>query len=203
MIALLHGILERKTPTEILLVVNGVGYSVSIPLSTFEALGETSREVTVLTHLHVREDALQLFGFATEAERSTFRLLISVSGIGPKVALGILSGIPVTDLKSHIATGDIASLTQVPGVGRKLAERLVLELREKISKSDDGEGQSTAIAQGPAYIRSEALLALTSLGYNRPAAEKALRAALQEIDGHSVAVEDLVKTALRHATKSQ
>jgi Holliday junction DNA helicase RuvA len=178
-----------------------VGYGVSIPLSTYERLGELHTTVTLYTYLHVREDSLQLFGFATEEERVLFKLLISVSGIGPKMAQGILSGISVQDLKSHIVVGNIGALTTIPGVGRKLGERLVVELREKIGKLDLGPPSTAAPRDEQATIRSEALLALTSLGYSRPAAEQALRSALAENNGMRPTVEQLIKSALRHAAK--
>ncbi len=201
MISSLHGTLVHKAPTEVVIDVQGVGYSVSIPLSTFETLGNVMGTVTLLTHLHVREDALQLYGFSTEDERSAFKLLISVSGIGPRMAQGILSGIAVNDLKNHITGGNIGALTAIPGVGRKLGERLVVELRDKISKLETTSTMLAGSTDPQARIRSEALLALTSLGYTRPAAEKALRAALQEANGRETSIEELIKTSLRHATK--
>jgi Holliday junction DNA helicase RuvA len=182
MIASLTGILKSKSPTEVLVDVNGVGYAVSIPLSTFERLGTQNSHITLYTHLVVREDAMQLFGFATEEERSLFRLLISVNGIGPKIAQAVLSGLSVAELKQHVAGGNIAALTAIPNVGRKTAERLVLELRDKIDK----------------VPTAEALLALTSLGYQRTAAEKAIRQALNETDGASLTVEELIKRGLQH-----
>jgi len=201
MIASVRGTLLVKSPTEVVLDVQGVGYGVSIPLSTYERLGELHTTVTLYTYLHVREDSLQLFGFATEEERALFKLLISVSGIGPKMAQGIISGISVQDLKSHIVVGNIGALTTIPGVGRKLGERLVVELREKIGKLDLGPPSTAAPRDEQATIRSEALLALTSLGYSRPAAEQALRSALAESNGIRLTVEQLIKSALRHAAK--
>lgn len=201
MITSLHGTLSSKSPTEVVITVNGVGYGVSIPLSTYEVMGAVNSEVSLFTYLHVREDALQLYGFATESERDLFRLLISVTGIGPKMAQSILSGLPVADLKSRIAEGNPQALTIIPGVGRKLAERLVVELRDKITKIEIFPGLP-ASSDPQAHIRSEALLALTSLGYNRMAAEKALRTAIQEANGREVTVESLIKAALRHAAKS-
>ncbi len=200
MIASLRGILTGKSPTEVLVDVNGVGYTVSIPLSTFEHVGDLNSEVVLLTYLHVREDALHLFGFATDEERHIFKLLISVSGIGPKIAQGILSGISVGELRSHIATGNISALTSIPGVGRKTAERLIVELRDRIGKME-----LTGIAFGgssnqPVEIRTEALLALTSLGYPRQAAEKAVRQALTEANGQSLTLEELIKRSLRFTT---
>jgi Holliday junction DNA helicase RuvA len=152
----------------------------------------------LLTHLHVREDALQLYGFATEDERTLFRLLVSVNGIGPRMGLGILSGIPAGDLRAHIASGNTAALTTIPGIGRKLAERLVLELREKIGKAEHA-GAFTSPGDPRGSIHTEAILALTSLGYSRPVAEKAVRAAAGEAGAADGTLEGLLKAALRHA----
>ncbi len=201
MIASLTGTLVSKSPTEVVIDVHGVGYGVSIPLSTFERLSEVKSTITLLTYLHVREDALQLYGFATEEERMFFRLLLSVSGIGPRMAQGILSGISVSELKRHIATGNTGALTTIPGVGRRTGERLVVELREKIGKIDVGPLAATPGASEQTRIRTETVLALTSLGYSRPAAEQALRAALAESDGKDQSIEHLLKLALRHASK--
>jgi len=200
MIASLTGILKAKKPTEIVLDVQGVGYAVTIPLSTFEKLGDVGSTTTLLTHLHVREDAMQLFGFATDDERFFFKLLISVNGIGPKIAQGILSGIAVADLKQHISKENITALTAIPGVGRKTAERLVIELRDKIGKLAASEPTSMARPGGEEELRQEALLALTSLGYNRSIAEKALRQVLIEMKGEKLPLQDLIKKALRYTT---
>jgi Holliday junction DNA helicase RuvA len=197
MIASLTGILKSKSPTEILIDVNGVGYSVTIPLSTYEKLGEVESQVTLLTHLHIREDAMQLFGFASPDERFFFKLLITVNGIGPKIAQGILSGITVADLKQHIAQENISALTAIPGVGRKTAERLIIELRDKIGKIDVTSSGAMTIQGEDGDLRQEALLALTSLGYNRPFAEKALRQVLAETKGEKPSLQDLIKRALR------
>jgi Holliday junction DNA helicase RuvA len=197
MISYLHGKLAEKSPTEITVDVNGVAYAVHIPLSTFEAIGEIGAEVKILTYLHFREDAMQLYGFATSAERDLFRLLISISGIGPKMAQGILSGVSVNELKSFILQGNFNALTSIPGVGKKTAERLVVELRDKVRKL---EYEAPAKEDKAAAMRSEALLALTSLGYPRATAEKAIRAVLQESDGSGLTVEDLIKRALRHTS---
>ncbi len=201
MISILRGNLAGKSPTDVTVDVHGVGYAVHIPLSTFEALGEVGSEVTVYTHLHVREDALQLYGFATESERETFRLLIGVTGIGPKMAQGILSGMSVRDIRQHIARGDFTALTAIPGVGKKLAERLIVELREKISSGEPGPSIVAGASEHQHHVRSEALLALTSLGYTRSAAEKALRAAILESGNADVGVEALIKSSLRHASR--
>lgn len=198
MISSLRGILIGKTPTEIVLDVHGVGYAVSIPLSTYERLGDLRTEVSILTHLHVREDQMQLFGFATEEERSLFRLLISVSGIGPRMGQSILSGIPVQELRQHIASGNLGALTSVPGIGRKLAERLIVELRDKLGKISAESLPPAGTSSEQARLRSDALLALASLGYQRTVAEKALRAAIAETQGTETSLQSLIKLALRH-----
>jgi Holliday junction DNA helicase RuvA len=200
-IARLAGKLAAKSPTEIVVDVGGVAFALSIPLSTFERLAEVGSQVSVYTHLHVREDALQLYGFFTGEERDLFRTLISVNGIGPKMAQGILSGIPVSDLKNHILSGNSMALTAIPGVGRKIAERLVVELRDRISRTDGASFSPEASTLNGSRIRSEALLALTSLGYNRAAAEKAIRGAVQESVEAENSVESLIKAALRHAAQ--
>ena len=198
MIASLTGILRTKTPTEVLVDVQGVGYAVSIPLSTFEHL-----PVTLLTHLQVREDAFQLYGFESENERLLFRHLISVNGIGPRIAQSILSGISVDDLRDQILQGNVGALTAIPGIGRKTAERLVLELEGAV-RSVRGVARLGSVASPSARpaddIRTQALLALTSLGYSRPVAEKALRSVLNESPGVTLTIEELIKKALRYAT---
>ena len=197
MIASLTGILKAKLPTEVLVDVNGVGYSISIPFSTFEKLGEPYATVTLLTHLQVREDALQLYGFLTEDERYFFRLLISVSGIGPKIAQGILSGISVKELRDHIVGGNAGALTAIPGIGKKTAERLILELREKVSRTDGSSG----IAPRPSDDqRTQALMALTSLGYSKSISEKALQRVFSESPPTNLSLEEIIKRALRHTT---
>jgi holliday junction DNA helicase RuvA len=201
MIARLSGKLAAKTPTEIVIDVGGVGYALSVPLSTFERLPEVGSTVSLYTHLHVREDVLQLFGFSTEEERFIFRTLLSVNGIGPRMAQGILSGITVADLRAHILSGNYGALTAIPGVGRKIAERLVVELRDKISKTDGISVPPGSGMTAGSQVRSEALLALTSLGYNRLAAEKAIRGAVLESADAEASVESLIKAALRHAAQ--
>ncbi|MER3522614.1 MAG: Holliday junction branch migration protein RuvA [Ignavibacteria bacterium] len=199
MIASLRGTLLSKSPTELLVDVNGVGYSVNIPLSTYEKIGEVHSPLTLLTYLHVREDAMQLYGFATEEERHVFRLLITVTGIGPRLAQGILSGISAADLTTCISDGNAIALTRIPGIGKKIAERIIVELREKIAKVDVGMTLPPPSSPAQANVRSEALLALTSLGFHRSIAEKALRAAIQATNGQDVTVEQLIKAALKHA----
>lgn len=199
MISQLHGMLLAKSPTSVVLDVNGIGFGLQIPVSTFEKIGALHSSVNLFTYLHVREDTLQLFGFATEEERAAFQLLISVTGIGPRMAQGILSGISVPDLKSHLAAGNAPALMSIPGVGRKLADRLVVELRDKMGRLEATTSGAITPSDGQGTLRSEALLALTSLGYNRAAAERAVRAGLEEFADKTPTIETLIKAALRHA----
>lgn len=201
MISQLRGIPVQKSPTEIVLDVNGVGYHVNIPISTYEKLEQVKGEVTILTYLHVREDAMILFGFVTEAERELFKMLISVSGIGPKIAQGILSGISTNDLREAIQIGNIDSLTSISGVGKKTAERIVLELRSKLGKIEFTEPTQPASGSKQLKNRSEAIIALMSLGYNRTSAEQALRKVLIETQNNDLSVEEMVKKALHHSAK--
>jgi holliday junction DNA helicase RuvA len=198
MIASLTGILRHKSPTEIIIEVHGVGYTVSIPLSTYEKLGDLGSSVSLLTHFHVREDAMSLFGFSTEEERRLFKLLISVSGIGPRIAQSILSGMNVEELKSHIISENVNALMAIPGVGKKTAERLIIELRDKAGNTLSESDSIGTINTSATALRIEALQALTSLGYNQQIAEKAIRLVLKEIEGSSISLEELIKRALRH-----
>ncbi len=200
MISFVEGTLTQKNPTEIVVDVHGVGYLINIPLSTFEKIQHTSGIVRILTYMHVREDAMQLYGFATEDERSMFRLLISVSGIGPKMAQGILSGLNTDELKRGIIEGNIHALTSISGVGKKTAERLIIELRDKISKTEITEKSSISSTM-QMKTRAEAVVALMSLGYSRSSAEQSLRTVLNESPNKDIPVEELIKAALRHASK--
>jgi Holliday junction DNA helicase RuvA len=198
MIATLTGILKFKSPTEILVEVHGIGYTISIPLSTYEKLGDLGSSVSLLTYFHVREDAMLLFGFSTEEERRLFKLLISVSGIGPKIAQSTLSGMNVEELKSHIVGGNVNALMAIPGVGKKTAERLIVELRDKAGKTPTESEPISVIGMATAAMRIEALQALTSLGYNQQIAEKAIRLVVKEAEGSTISLEELIKRALRH-----
>jgi Holliday junction DNA helicase RuvA len=200
MIASLTGIIEHLSPTELVLNVNGVGYLLTIPLSTYEKLGHGHGQATVLTHMHVREDAIQLFGFATEAERELFRMLIGISGIGPKMAQGMLSGMSTGELRQAIGIGDLPALTSIPGIGKKTAERLCVELRDKIRGAEDaGPGAPSSSRQMKA--RSETVIALMSLGYSRQAAEASVRDILAAAAGRELSVEEMVKMALRSTSR--
>ena len=201
MIAQLTGKIVQKSPTEIILDVQGVGYLVNVSLTTSEKLKESDNSIKLLTYLHVREDAMQLYGFATEAERELFRLLISVSGIGPKMAQGILSGLSPTELREAIITGNLIALTSISGVGKKTAERIILELRSKLGKIEFSEATESAPSSSQLKVRSEALVGLMSLGYARAIAEKSLRIVLNESSGIELSVEELIKRALKHTAK--
>lgn len=199
MIAQLTGNLSHKTATEIIVDVHGVGYSVHIPLSTYEKLGALQTSVKLFIHHHIREDAQVLYGFLTEDEREIFRLLISVSGIGPKSAQTILSGIQPKDLQQYILDGNSSAITAIPGVGKKTAERLVVELKDKFAKMETTFTNVSPTTKN--NIRSEALLALLSLGYTREKAEQSIRIVLNELNGKDIAIEDLIKRVLKVSGK--
>ena len=179
MIAHLRGTLLEKTPNQIIVDVQGVGYDVVIPVSTFSMLPETGAEVRLRIHTHVREDSIILFGFHALPEKLLFEKLISVSGIGPKLGITILSGLAIGDLISSIRNGQVDQLVRIPGVGKKTAERMILELREKLENLT--VGLSAASVERPASamsdIEQDVLSALINLGCNRPAAETAIRKA--------------------------
>ena len=193
MIAQLRGTLADKRPNQVVVDVGGVGYLVHIPLSTFYALGELHAEVALLTHLHVREDAMALYGFLTAHEKHVFELLISASGVGPVLALKILSGMDIDDLVPAVRAGDLARLTRIPGVGRKTAERIVVELRDKLAAMETpGEAQRPVTATGAA---ADVVSALLNLGYERRAAEQAVERARK--DGESDTFEILLRVTLQ------
>src|ERR1017187_700722 len=171
MIAQLRGTLEDKRPNQVLVDVGGVGYLVHVPLSTFYALGDLHSNVTLLIHTQVREDAISLYGFLSAREKHLFELLISASGVGPVLALKILSGMSVDDLVPAVRSGDLARLTRIPGVGRKTAERMVVELRDKLAAMETPDQAASSTATGG---ENEVVFALTNLGYDRSVAEKAL-----------------------------
>ena len=201
MISQLRGTIVHKSPTEIVIDVNGVGYLVNVSVTTSELLRESDGTVRILTHLHVREDLMQLYGFATESERDLFRLLIAVSGIGPKMAQGILSGLNPAELREAILTGNLPALTSISGVGKKTAERIILELKGTLGKVEFPEATETAPTSIQLKTRSEALVALMSLGYARNVAERAIREVLYESRGTELTVEELIKRSLKHTSK--
>ena len=206
LIAQLSGILISKQPNSIIVDVGGVGYEVTIPLSTFYVLGELRSELTLKIHTHVREDALQLFGFKTVREKELFQKLISVSGIGPKLAIGMLS-MSVSELVPAITANDLGRLTMIPGVGRKTAERLVIELREKVTALTSAQLEEELSAkaavsgeQSQDSVRSDSLSALLNLGYQRSSAEKAIDNAIAE--GGDVTVESVLRRVLRKLARA-
>ena len=196
MIAQLRGRLLRKAPQEAVVDVGGVGYRVTIPLSTFYRVGEPGAEVTLLTHTHVREDALALFGFLTAMEQELFERLIAVSGVGPKVAISILSGIEAPELAAALRSSDIARLTRIPGVGKKTAERLVVELKDKMQ---DLPAAEAAVPASPSAATDDLVSALLHLGYSRPEAERGVERALRDHAGGRF--EDLLRAALQAVSR--
>jgi Holliday junction DNA helicase RuvA len=178
--------------------VHGVGYEALIPLSSFDRLPQPGGDLTLLTQLVVREDSHMLYGFMTSAERELFRLLVNtVSGIGPKIALNILSGISVTAFRGAVANGDVKSLSQISGVGKKTAERIVVELKDKVGASGAWEASSAQRALSPADQKlNDATLALVALGFKQVDAHEAVRAALAVL-GETVSLEDLVRACLK------
>ncbi len=192
MIALLEGTLVEKAPGSAVISAAGVGYAVSIPLSTFDTLPVTGETARVFTYLHVREDALQLFGFGTREERTTFKKMIAISGVGPKLALSILSSMPPSELVVAIETGQTGRLNKISGVGKKTAERLVLELKGKLGEVDIS---AIAVENGGAPRNEEAVAALISLGFSRVLAEKAVVTAAKKA-GEKLNTSELVRRAL-------
>ena len=193
MIGRLRGALLDKDTQEIVVDVGGVGYQVQIPLSTFYRLGSPGSDVELHVHTHVREDALQLFGFLTRVERRMFERLIAVSGVGPRLALGILSGIETEELVGALRSGDLTRLTRIPGVGKKTAERLVVELKDKMPAAAD-EDVLTAEPEAVAP-KDDVISALANLGYSRNEAERGVERALRA--GASQRLEDLLRATLR------
>jgi len=201
MITYLHGKLVEAIPAQVTVEVNGVGYEALIPLSSYDKLPAPGQIVKLLTHLVVREDAHVLYGFMTAAERQLFRLLINaVSGIGPKTALNILSGINVTAFRGAVAGGDIKMLSQISGVGKKTAERIVIELKDKIGPGGILEAQSAQHALSASEQKvNDAVLALIALGYKPAEAHETVRAS-QALLGPEAALEDLVRASLKKGT---
>ena len=205
MIAHLSGTLLAKQATSVILDVGGVGYEVTIPVTTFYDLEDPGSQVQLRVYTHVREDALQLFGFRTSRERELFTLLISVSGIGPKSGIAMLSGMSADEIVTAIRTNNLARLTSIPGVGKKTAERVVIELRDKMAALSSPaleEGLAAPVAGEPQSedaLREDTLSALVNLGYQRAAAEKAITQAMQE--GGDLSVEILLRRSLRALSK--
>ena len=207
MIAHLSGTLLSKQATSVILDVGGVGYEVTIPISTFYELEEPGSKVQLRIYTHVREDALLLYGFKTARERELFMRLISVSGIGPKLGITLLSGMSADEMIASIRTNNLARLTLIPGVGRKTAERLVMELRDKIAalsspelEEELGAKPSVSVAPTEDAVRADALSALVNLGYQKSTAEKAINAAI--VEGGDISVESILRRSLRRLAKA-
>lgn len=199
MIYSLNGVLAEALPTQAVVEVGGVGYLLLIPLSSFDKLPLPGQQVKILTHLHVREDAHTLYGFITEEERDLFKMLLHhVTGIGPKLALSILSGMAVTRFKAAVVEGDITALSKISGLGRKTAERIVLELKDKVGVAAawQAAGEKFTPGEGEREV-NDAVLALIALGYKQVEAHKAVRAIADEAGGKAAQAADLIKLALK------
>lgn len=203
MIAFLRGRVLEKHPNRLIVDVGGVGYDVAVPLSTFYTAGDAGAEISLRVHTHVREDQLSLYGFATALELAAFERLIGVSGIGPKLALSVLSGIEARELIAAIQRGDVARLTRIPGVGKKTAERVVVELRDRLPKALESVGAPASAPEDA--LRDDLISALVNLGYHRQAIDKVLD---KVIDGHDVAkaapsaLQDALRSALKELSRA-
>lgn len=197
MIAFLNGKLEESLPTRVVLSVQGVGYEVFIPMSTFDRLPGLGAEVRLWTHMHVREDALQLYGFYTQAELELFRLLIHrVTGIGPKLGLSVLSGMSVDQFKMAVVEENTSALSKISGLGKKTAERIVLELKDKVGVAEAWKAAASA-GEGGSSSLTDAILALISLGFKQTEAQRAVEAVRKTAGEESVSTDQLVRQALQ------
>lgn len=196
MIARLSGKLAWKNPDEIVLDVGGVGYQIFIPLSTFYELPERGEALSLQIYTAVRENAIELYGFFTAKEKELFKLLLSVSKIGPKLAQNILSGIATAEFKTAVLSGDVLKLNAIPGIGRKTAERIILELKDKIPKAEASGQEAVAL---PGDVFDDVMSALLNLGYKRPIAERAVKRAMNEA-GRDVPLEDVIRLSLKHVS---
>jgi holliday junction DNA helicase RuvA len=195
MIAFLRGRVVEKLPNRVVVDVQGVGYDLHVPLSTFYDIGEAGDEVALRVHTHVREDALQLYGFLTDLEKQLFERLIGVNGIGPKLAVAVLSGMEPRDLLTSVQRADVVRLTGIPGIGKKTAERIVLELQDRLAQLAIPAADVPAVEIASDRLRGDLLSALQNLGYHRPQAEKAVEAALAVVPDASF--EQALKAALK------
>jgi Holliday junction DNA helicase RuvA len=200
MIAFLRGRVLEKHPNRVVIDVGGVGYDVAVPLSTFYTAGDPGAEIALRVHTHVREDQLALFGFATGLELAAFERLIAVSGIGPRLALSVLSGIEARDLIGAIQRGDVARLTRIPGVGKKTAERIVVELRDRLPKALEAADMVVSVAPQDA-LRDDLISALTNLGYHRQAVDKVLDKVLNPTES-APAFEVALRSALKELSRA-
>ena len=198
MIAFIRGQLLEKYPDRVIVDVNGIGYEVRVPLSTFYGMTDPDEEVSFHVHTHVREDALTLFGFATKLELKIFERLIAVNGVGPKLALAVLSGIEPVELVQAVCVGDVARLTAIPGIGKRTAERIGLELKDRLLAVEEVEFSNNELkSSASAELRGNVLSALLNLGYHRPLAERAANAALTSTAEGPHSFEEALKQALK------
>jgi Holliday junction DNA helicase RuvA len=200
MIARLSGTLAEKAPGRIIVDVQGVGYDVQVPLSTFYVVGDPGASVSLRVHTHVREDIIALFGFATSLEQDLFERLITITGIGPKLALAVLSGMEPPDLVRAISTQDVARLTSIPGVGKKTAERIGLELKDRLPQAVRAAAEAAKPAPPEDQLRADVLSALVNLGYQRQAAEKAIERELKHAP--EARFEEALRAVLRGLMKA-
>ena len=201
MIGHLRGQLAEKRPSQVIVDVGGVGYQVAVPLSTFYALGELRENVTLLIHTHLREDSIALYGFLTAREKQLFELLLSASGVGPVLALKILSGMSVDELVPAIRKGDLPRLTRIPGVGRKTAERIVVELRDKLAAMETPEPERGAAREGT-QLEADVVSVLINLGYDSRTAEKAVKdAQSSQESGPDASFEALLRASLQQLSR--
>jgi Holliday junction DNA helicase RuvA len=198
MIGRLRGTLLAKQPPALLLDVAGVGYELEAPMSTFYELGAVGSEATLHTHLHVREDAFLLYGFFREGERALFRQLIKLSGIGAKMALAVLSGMSVDDFRRCVATADVSALTRVPGIGKKTAERIVMELKDRVDGAMAGVVLPSRGSSGPLDPAGEALVAMQALGYKPVEAARLVEQSVEPGDNAETIIRKALKRALRN-----
>lgn len=198
MIARICGKVIEVSFTEVILDVNGVGYRVFIPMSTFDKVPHPGEDMTLLTHMHVREDAIHLYGFATEQEKKLFELLITVSGVGARIAVNILSCMPVSSFCSSVSNGDTKALAKINGIGKRSAERLVVELKDKVRTiAPETAFASTEIEDSTAVAAEEAILALEQLGFKREKIQKIIRKIISEIPEDECSSENLIRKALQ------
>lgn len=199
MIAFLRGRVLEKHPNRLIVDVAGVGYDVAVPLSTFYAAGEAGAEISLRIHTHVREDQLALFGFATALELTVFERMIAVSGIGPKLALSVLSGIEPREFVTAVQRADLGRLTRIPGVGKKTAERIVVELRDRLPKAVEAAGGGVAPPSPEDAMQEDLVSALSNLGYHRQAIDKALDKVLS--DSALTKFEDILRASLKELSR--
>lgn len=201
MIAFLRGTVLEKTPNRIIVETGGVGYDVAVPLSTFYTAGDPGAAIALRIHTHVREDQLALYGFATPAELAIFERLIGVSGIGPRLALGVLSGIDARELSAALQRSDVARLTRIPGVGKKTAERMIVELRDRLPKTMDATPDQPP-ADAADTLREDLASALGNLGYHRQAIDKVMDRVLAASAEAPRRFEDVLRSALKELARS-